>query len=188
VTRTALSPGRLDQVVDAASRCITAKGISGLRMRDVADEVGLNIATVHYYVPSKAELIRLVVTRAHEQFATRATPSAWISPREAVRAHLTAAFAVVEDDPALARVLAEVAVEAAHDPAIAEIVEAAEERWRRALHRILAGVPTGRRRQASALIMLTLQGACLRPTDARAVRAARQALVASIDALLEESP
>lgn len=174
-------------MVDAAARCIAARGISGLRMRDVADEAGLNIATVHYYVPSKAELIQLVVTRAHEQFAALATPPAGLAPRKAIESHLKAVFAIVEQDPALARLLAEVAVEAAHDPAVADIVTAAEAAWRRALHQILAAVPISRRRQASALIMLTVQGACLQPTEHRTVREAQQALVATVTAMIGES-
>ncbi len=155
-------------------------------MRDVAAEAGLNIATIHYHVESKAQLIRLVVTHAHERFAAHAVPPSGHTATGAIRAHLNAAFGVLEDDPQLACVLAEVGVEAAHDRSVAEIVAEAEQRWRAALQRILVDLPAHRRRQVSALIMLALKGACLQPTDGKGLRDARRALIASIEAVVAQ--
>ncbi|MDB5535826.1 MAG: TetR/AcrR family transcriptional regulator, partial [Devosia sp.] len=36
----------------AARALIVEKGMEGLRTRDIADRVGINIATLHYHVPS----------------------------------------------------------------------------------------------------------------------------------------
>lgn len=45
----------------AARQLIVEKGMAGLRTRDIAERVGINIATLHYHVPTKAELVQLVV-------------------------------------------------------------------------------------------------------------------------------
>jgi AcrR family transcriptional regulator len=179
---------RRDQIVEAAFGCVAARGIAGLRMRDVATAAGLNIATVHYYVPSKAELIRAVVEHAHARFATHATPPALSSPAQRLRSHLDDTFALLGSDPALAQVLAEVAVESAHDPVIAEIVVAAEARWRRAVQAILRPLPARQAQRVAALVVLVVKGACLPPADPSALRAARRAFEQGVVATLTTQP
>ncbi len=44
----------------AARALIVEKGVEGLRTRDIAQRVGINVATLHYHVPSKEALIALV--------------------------------------------------------------------------------------------------------------------------------
>jgi AcrR family transcriptional regulator len=48
----------------AAFSQIAEHGFEGLRTRDVAAEVGVNIATLHYYFPTKESLIRGVLEHA----------------------------------------------------------------------------------------------------------------------------
>src|SRR5437773_6954831 len=60
-TRTAEGLDRKTALVQAAYRAIAAEGFEGLRTRDVADEAGVNVATLHYYFPTKEQLIRGVV-------------------------------------------------------------------------------------------------------------------------------
>ncbi|MEV6848730.1 TetR/AcrR family transcriptional regulator [Actinoplanes sp. NPDC051411] len=52
---------RRAQIVDAARHAIATLGFEGLRVRDVADQVGINIATLHYYFPTKEALVAAVV-------------------------------------------------------------------------------------------------------------------------------
>src|ERR1700737_998675 len=49
---------RLKALVQAAFNQIAERGFEGLRTREVAAGVGLNIATLHYYFPTKESLIR----------------------------------------------------------------------------------------------------------------------------------
>ena len=55
---------RRSALVLAAYRQIAARGFEGLRTREVAAEVGVNIATLHYYFPTKEKLIEGVVEHA----------------------------------------------------------------------------------------------------------------------------
>src|SRR6516225_5158255 len=48
---------RRDDLVRAAFACLAADGFEGLRTRSVADRAGVNIATLHYYFPTKEALI-----------------------------------------------------------------------------------------------------------------------------------
>ena len=43
-------------IARAARELIVEKGVEGLRTRDIAERVGINIATLHYHVPSKEAL------------------------------------------------------------------------------------------------------------------------------------
>ena len=47
----------------AAYKRLAEAGFEGLRTRDVAADAGVNIATLHYYFPSKEALIRGVVAK-----------------------------------------------------------------------------------------------------------------------------
>src|SRR3954463_6658983 len=55
-------------IAKAARELIVEKGVEGLRTRDIADRVGINIATLHYHVPSKEGLIELVAESLKRDF------------------------------------------------------------------------------------------------------------------------
>src|SRR5712692_9477299 len=48
---------RRQSLVRAAFKAIAADGFEGLRTRSVAERAGVNIATLHYYFPTKEALI-----------------------------------------------------------------------------------------------------------------------------------
>ena len=50
---------------------IVEKGFEGLRTRDIAERVGINIATLHYHVPTKEALIALVAEWLKAEFAAQ---------------------------------------------------------------------------------------------------------------------
>lgn len=52
----------------AARALMVEKGLEGLRTRDIAQRVGINIATLHYHVPSKEALIALVAESIRTDF------------------------------------------------------------------------------------------------------------------------
>src|SRR5919199_526155 len=80
-------------LVTAAFQRIAAEGFEGLRTRDVAADVGVNIATLHYYFPTKEALIRGVIGQAMQRF--QATMPAEGSPREQLCGHLRALAALM---------------------------------------------------------------------------------------------
>src|ERR687886_1820791 len=83
-------------LVAAAYRRIATDGFEGLRTRDIASDVGVNIATLHYYFPTKEALIRSVVGYAMQRFV--ATMPGGGSPLDQLRGHLRALARLLKED------------------------------------------------------------------------------------------
>src|SRR3979411_665872 len=77
---------RQQALVRAAFNQIAERGFEGLRTREVAAGVGLNIATLHYYFPTKEALIRGVVAHAMDRFRSTLAPHG--SPAGPLRNHV----------------------------------------------------------------------------------------------------
>jgi AcrR family transcriptional regulator len=75
---------RRTAIAEAARELIVEKGFEGLRTRDIADRVGINIATLHYHVPSKEALIGLVAESLRADFVaqSQARPREGLGPVE----------------------------------------------------------------------------------------------------------
>ncbi len=56
-------------ILSAATRSAQAHGYGGLNFRDLAKDVGIKAASIHYYFPSKAELGAAVARRYREDAA-----------------------------------------------------------------------------------------------------------------------
>lgn len=56
------------EIAAAARALIVEKGVEGLRTREVAARVGINISTLHYHVPSKEALLSLVADTMRDEF------------------------------------------------------------------------------------------------------------------------
>src|ERR1700682_6833679 len=89
---------RRQELVQAAFNQIAQHGFEGLRTRDVASEVGVNIATLHYYFPTKEALIRGVLEHAMGRFRSTLAPHG--SPGDQLRNHLRAGRKLLADEPA----------------------------------------------------------------------------------------
>jgi AcrR family transcriptional regulator len=125
VTPTAAPAGstkekRRQELVMAAFNQIAEHGFEGLRTRDVAAEVGVNIATLHYYFPTKESLIRGVVEYAMARFRSTLAPHG--SPSDQLRNYLRAVRKLLAEEPALGSVMGELAVRSARDKSIAAIM------------------------------------------------------------------
>lgn len=59
---------RRTEIAAAARALIAERGFEGLRTRDIAERVGINIATLHYHVPSKEALVELVAQSLRDEF------------------------------------------------------------------------------------------------------------------------
>src|SRR5690242_14075054 len=73
-------------LVLAAYTRIAHDGFEGLRTRDVAADVGINVGTLHYYFPTKESLIRAAVRHMTAKFA--ATLASKGSPAAQLQGHL----------------------------------------------------------------------------------------------------
>ena len=118
---------RRDELVLAAYRRIAEAGFEGLRTRDVAAEVGVNIATLHYYFPTKEALIRGVVGHAMGRFRTAFAPGT--RPGEQLAAHFKGIRRLAKHEPELFSVMGELALRSGRDPAIAAIFKDTIQAW-----------------------------------------------------------
>src|SRR5205814_8473854 len=66
---------RREALVLAAYRLLAERGFEGLRTRDIAGAVKINVATLHYYFPTKEALVRAVVGHAFSRFRATLVPS-----------------------------------------------------------------------------------------------------------------
>jgi AcrR family transcriptional regulator len=126
---------RRQALVRAAFGCIAGKGFEGLRLRQVAAEVGIDHSTLHHYFATKADLVAGVVEHATRQFWP--TMPADGSPAEKLHHHLAALARMITDQPALFTVMAELDLRAHRDPAIRAIIARHEEGWRIVLAEVL---------------------------------------------------
>jgi AcrR family transcriptional regulator len=110
-------------------------GFEGLRTRDVAAEAGVNIATLHYYFPTKEALIRGVVGHAMDRFRTTFAPGS--RPGEQLAANLRGVRRLAAQEPELFVVMGELALRSARDPVIAAIFKEMVQAWHSTLRTLV---------------------------------------------------
>ena len=165
---------RRQELVEAAFHQIAERGFEGLRTRDIAARARVNIATVHYYFPTKESLIGAVVEHAMARFRTTLAPQG--SPAEQLRNHLRAVRHLLVDEPEVGMVMGELSLRSARDESIDAILRDTNDTWHRAIRGLLRrAVKEGQLRpeidsdDVAALVMATLATMTL-PTMAGAER------------------
>ena len=132
---------RRQSLVYAAYELIAEKGFEGLRMRDIAGKVGVNIATLHYYYPSKEALILGVLDYLMNQFITlRPEPSQESEERSAAE---TLIQEFIDQDyqiskqPQLFIVLLELSQRSLRDPPMQNTMKQYDLHWRNHIRELL---------------------------------------------------
>jgi AcrR family transcriptional regulator len=133
--RAAAREDRRGELVLAAYRRIAKEGFEGLRTRDVAADVGVNVATLHYYFPTKEKLIEAVVGHAMERFGTTLRTAG--SSKNLMLAYLRGVRKLLAEEPELGMVMGELALRSARDPALARILWEMNEAWHRTVRGLL---------------------------------------------------
>ena len=128
---TSRSEKRRQELVAAAFDQIAEHGFEGLRTRDVADAVGVNIATLHYYFPTKEALIGGVLEHAMARFRSTLAPHG--SPSTQLRNHLRSVRKLMADEPELGIVMGELALRSARDRSIEKIFNQTRDAWQSAM-------------------------------------------------------
>lgn len=166
-------PGRMpearrSELVDAAYREIAESGFEGLRTREVAAVVGVNVATLHYYFPTKEDLIRAVVGHAMSRFQSTLANEG--SAMERMRGHFRGLRRLARDEPELFRVMAELMIRSTRDAKLAEIIHKMSDYWHATLRSLLRSARDERSLPKdvdpdgmSAVIVATLKGVYLLP-------------------------
>src|SRR5256884_797117 len=171
--KTRQRPGqdRRHALVEAAYRRIAECGFEGLRLRDVAAEVGIDHSTIHHYFPTKQALVTAVVDYATRQFWT-SEPHAQAAAEE-LRRQLARLARMIVERPELHIVVRELDLRARRDAEVRAVVASREEGWRASLGELLArGAPGGARASAvdpavaGELLIAAVKGASLDPQHA----------------------
>jgi AcrR family transcriptional regulator len=131
----AIKEKRREELVQAAFEQVAEHGFEGLRTRDVAGAVGVNIATLHYYFPTKESLIRGVLEYAMGRFRSTLAPHG--SPADQLRNHLRAVRKLFADEPELGGVMGELALRSARDKAIAAMMSEMYAAWHTTMRGLL---------------------------------------------------
>ncbi len=175
---------RREELARAAYALIAEGGFEELRTRAVAQRVGVNIATLHYYFPTKEALIRGVARYLATQFETLRAPA---GKRGDAAARLRREFAdaafYLARRPEMIGVMRELNARARRDRAISKIVEPMKDAWRNSIEAIIAaglsegvfqtGMPP---RDAAGVIVALLWGAATLPLPRDQLNHARQAV------------
>jgi AcrR family transcriptional regulator len=131
---------RKDALVAAAYEVLATRGFEGLRTREVAAAVGVNIATLHYHFPHKEDLIRGVVAHAMGRF--RGTLGGAGSAEDQLRAHFRGIRRLARDEPKLFAVMAELAIRASRDATLRGIIGDTDTAWHAMLRTLLRRAQT----------------------------------------------
>lgn len=160
--------GRRKELVLIGFNHIARRGFEGLRVRDVAAEAGINNATLHYYFPTKEDLIKGVVDYMIRQFGTsmassdaRKTADAW----EDILADLEDARNRPRKALDQLVVYTELLLRSLRDPLIAKAFRKLDRSWRGVLTGVIRnGIKQGVFRPdldpktSATLIMLQIKG------------------------------
>ena len=63
------SRGTASRILDVAERLVQTRGFNGFSYADIATELAVTKASLHYHFPTKVALGRAVIARYHEVFA-----------------------------------------------------------------------------------------------------------------------
>lgn len=173
---------RRRDLVQAAFDVIAERGFEGLRTREVAARVGVNVATLHYYLPTKGDLVAAVASHLADQYRdTHAPPVPETSPAlRRLRQELADARYYRAERPDLMRVFRELALRAERDPAVRDVLDPLYAAWTGELEDMLkAGIEEGSFRTdldpeagAAALVAFLWGGGALPRLDGPAFAAA----------------
>jgi AcrR family transcriptional regulator len=163
---------RRTAIAAAARALIVENGVEGLRTRDIADRVGINVATLHYHVPTKEALIELVAESLRDAFIQQTIdrPRAHLSATERMDLEFVDFREIALEKPEILLVFSELMERGRRDDRIAEAILPMKQRWRQILASLLSeGVTSGAYRpdidpEAFAAIMIaTFIGFCRNP-------------------------
>src|SRR5271170_164744 len=142
---------RRKSLLQAAFDVIASSGFEGLRTRAVAQRAGVNIATLHYYFPTKQALIEGLARFLSGIFETLHAPAPPGTGRPALdhlRQEFTDAKFYHERYPELGVVLQELTLRANRDPAVRAAMDGLVLSWRSWVESIVrTGIAEGTFRQ-----------------------------------------
>src|SRR5690606_23394667 len=127
-------------IARAARALIVEKGLEGLRTRDIAARVGINIATLHYHVPTKEAPVALVAQSLKQEFRAQGAqrPREGLTGLQLLRLEFGDVIENMLEMPDRLSVMGELMERSRRDPAIARIIGPMNAFWRGMLAEIFA--------------------------------------------------
>jgi AcrR family transcriptional regulator len=163
--------GRRAQLVRSAFDRVAEVGFEGLRLRQVAEAVGIDHSTLHHHFATKQDLVEAVSEYASRQFWEAG--AGHDDPADALRAHLADLRAMLDARPELFVVTVELDLRARRDPAVAAAMHRHQVGWNQYLVEVLEAGNTrgswGRRldpEAVSELVIAVVRGVRLSPATA----------------------
>jgi AcrR family transcriptional regulator len=135
---------RHQEILDAAARVITDRGLAETRISDIADQAGVSPGLILYYFESKDRLLAETLTFANDQFYLRTSREIRRIPSAKDQLRRLIDLSVPGYLPEYSRLdewalWIEVWVRALRDPDMAKDREALDQRWRSQLAEIIRG-------------------------------------------------
>ncbi len=113
-------------------------GFEGLRLRDVAQEAGINHSTLIHHFPSKKALVAAVVEDFIKRFSAAKGKPTGATARERTRSYMANVKANMRKTPDIFIVMNELMVRANRDPEIASLIAPSHQAWRGHILSLLA--------------------------------------------------
>lgn len=134
------SEDRRAAIARAARALIVEKGVEGLRTRDIAERVGINIATMHYHVPTKEALIGLVAETMKTEFRAQslARPRAHLPATEQLEHEFYDFREMYAEQPEIIAVMGELIERGRRDPDVKAAIEPLQRHWQKMVADIFA--------------------------------------------------
>lgn len=158
---------RRAELIEAAFHRVAQQGFEGLRLREVAEDVGIDHSTAYHHITNRQDLV-LGVTRMVTDRLSLTMPRTG-APIDRLTGHFDELTRLCAEDPSTLTVSAEIDLRSRRDPAVAESLAQAEAGWRAALDGIFErGVKDGVWRTpdigaARELVIAAVKGVRLRP-------------------------
>jgi len=139
--RRAATDDRRAEIAAAARSLIVEKGVEGLRTRDIAERVGINVATLHYHVPTKEALLELVADAMRHDFIQQQIdrPRAHLSAKERMDLEFIDFRDMLASQSETMLCLSELMERARRDEKIAGAIRPLQRRWREIVTDLLSG-------------------------------------------------
>lgn len=144
--RRAATDDRRAEIAAAARALIVEKGVEGLRTRDIAERVGINVATLHYHVPTKEALLALVAEAMQHDFLQQQIDRsrAGLSAEQRLDREFAAFRAMLATRSETMLCLSELMERARRDQKIAAAIRPMQGKWREVIGDLLSeGVSDG---------------------------------------------
>jgi TetR/AcrR family transcriptional repressor of nem operon len=150
--------GRRAEIVCAAFQQIATVGFEGLRLRQIAAEVGVDQSTLHHHFPTKQHIVAAVAEYAIGQFAS--TP-----PADTLRGYLDHMRTIALTRPEVFLVTVELQLRARRDPEVRAVLARHGMAYRDWLCDLLGDASTP---GAVELVIAVVNGVQLHPDTATA--------------------